>query len=107
MKLNEDTLIFDFTDEADYELLGFDKKYMKIFDKAEPYFAWNSQIHASIDSRPIEFAIAAYCLRYLNSTAGRSNKTFYRDSVRPFKQILFTRDLDTSHLDAKSYSCFF
>lgn len=107
MKLKEDTLIFDFTDEADYELLGFDKKYMKIFDKAEPYFAWNSQIHASIDSRPVEFAIAAYYLRYLNSTAGRSNKTFYRDGVRPFKQILFTRDLDTSHLDAKSYSRFF
>ena len=42
MKLKEDTLIFDFTDEADYELLGFDKKYMKIFDKAESYFAWNS-----------------------------------------------------------------
>lgn len=107
MKLKTDSAIFDFTNEADFNELGLSNKFKKIFALAEPYFSWNSSIKAEIDSRPIEFSIALYYLRYLNSTAKLTNKTFYTDSTRPFIKILFSPNLKIIPLTVDEYKKFY
>lgn len=89
-ELKHDIKLFDFTNAEDFAAIGIPAKFAKIFEHAEPYFAWNSAINVNIDSRPIEFAIAKYVLRWQNAgEAELKLATLYKGGKgRSFKDLL-------------------
>ena len=89
-ELKHDIKLFDFTNPDDFAAVGIPAKFAKLFEHAEPYFAWNSAINVNIDSRPIEFAIAKYVLRWQNAgEAELKLATLYKGGKgRTFKDLL-------------------
>ena len=108
-ELKHDIKLFDFTNAEDFAAIGIPAKFAKIFEHAEPYFAWNSAINVNIDSRPIEFAIAKYVLRWQNAKEAELKlATLYKGGKgRTFKDLLMQPGLVAKPISQAEYAEFY
>ena len=108
-ELKHDIKLFDFTKPEDFAAIGIPAKFAKLFEHAEPYFAWNSAINVNIDSRPIEFAIAKYVLRWQNAKEAELKlATLYKGGKgRTFKDLLMQPGLVAKPISQAEYAEFY